>query len=90
MTERYDMLTVREKDGRAYFTKIGVMFPNRNGEGFTAYFEALPVPGPDGCKVVIKKAEERPQGNRGAASRPEQSSARPASQYDDVNEEAPF
>jgi hypothetical protein len=76
--DRYDMLTVREKDGRAYFTKIGVMFPNRNGEGFTAYFEALPIPGPDGCKVVIKKAEERPR------------TAQRTSQYDDASEPAPF
>jgi hypothetical protein len=61
MSDRYDMLTAREKDGRSYFTKVGVMFPNRNGDGFTAIFEALPIPGPDGCKVIVKKAEPREQ-----------------------------
>jgi hypothetical protein len=62
MSERYDLLTAREKDGKSYFTKIGVMFPNRSGEGFTCFFEALPIPGPDGCKVIVKKAEPRMTG----------------------------
>lgn len=69
MSDRYDMLTVREKDGKSYFTKIGVMFPNRNSEGFTAIFEALPIPGPDGCKVIVKKAEPRDNGGQRQPSR---------------------
>jgi hypothetical protein len=64
MMERYALLTAREKDGRSFFTKVGVMFPNRSGEGFTMYFEALPIPGPDGVKVIVKKAEPKPTGNR--------------------------
>jgi hypothetical protein len=79
MSDRYDLLTAREKDGRSYFTKIGVMFPNRNGEGFTCFFEALPIPGPDGCKVIVKKAEPKPD-NRSAGQR--------TPTYD--NEPAPF
>lgn len=59
MSDRYDLLTAREKDGRTYFNKIGVMFSNRSGDGFTCFFEALPLPGPDGCKVIVKKAEAR-------------------------------
>jgi hypothetical protein len=59
VADRYDLLTAREKDGKSYFTKIGVMFPNRSGDGFTCFFEALPIPGPDGCKVIVKKAEPR-------------------------------
>jgi hypothetical protein len=57
MSQRYDLLVAREKDGRSYFTKIGVMFPNRSGEGFTCFFEALPLPGPEGCKVIVKPAD---------------------------------
>jgi hypothetical protein len=64
MSDRYDLLTAREKDGRSYFTKIGVMFPNRNGDGFTCFFEALPIPGPDGCKVIVKKADPKQGGQR--------------------------
>lgn len=61
MSKRYDLLTAREKDGRSYFTKIGVMFPNRDSDGFTAIFEALPLPGPDGCKVIVKLADQNGQ-----------------------------
>lgn len=63
--ERYDLLTAREKDGRSYFTKVGVMFPNRNGDGFTILFEALPIPTAEGCKVIAKKAEPRDVQGRG-------------------------
>lgn len=69
MSDRYDLLTAREKDGKSYFTKIGVMFPNRNGDGFTAFFEALPIPGPDGCKVIVKRAEAKDAGQRQQAPR---------------------
>jgi hypothetical protein len=70
MSERYDLLTAREKDGKSYFTKIGVMFPNRSGEGFTCFFEALPIAGPDGCKVIVKKAEPRENGQRQQSRQP--------------------
>jgi hypothetical protein len=68
VADRYDLLTAREKDGRSYFTKIGVMFPNRSGDGFTCFFEALPIPGPDGCKVIVKKAEPRQEQQRQPAT----------------------
>ena len=32
MTERLDALTVRESNGKSYFTKIGASFPNRDGK----------------------------------------------------------
>lgn len=44
MAERYDLMTARKVGDKTYWTKIGVMFPNRNGPGFRLTFEALPVP----------------------------------------------
>ena len=83
MSDRYDLLTAREKDGKSYFTKVGVMFPNRNGEGFTCFFEALPIPGPDGCKVIVKKAEARQQSYNGDPRTNSSGGARqPAPAYD--------
>jgi hypothetical protein len=76
VADRYDLLTAREKDGKSYFTKIGVMFPNRSGDGFTCFFEALPIPGPDGCKVIVKKAEPR--------QAPQQQAREPATIDDDI------
>jgi hypothetical protein len=43
--ERMDALTVREKDGKSYFTKCGVAFPAKQGEGWNVYLDALPVNG---------------------------------------------
>lgn len=77
MSKRYDLLTAREKDGRSYFTKIGVMFPNRDSDGFTAIFEALPLPGPEGCKVIVKLADQN--GGSQRDDRPRQQPQRQAS-----------
>lgn len=43
MAERYDLMTARKVGDKTYWTKIGVMFANRNGPGFRLSFEALPV-----------------------------------------------
>lgn len=57
--ERFDLLTVRENNGKTYFTKVGAMFPNKNGDGFSIVLEALPIPGPDGCRIVAKRPQPR-------------------------------
>jgi len=48
MATRYDLLTGRKSDpsdegSKTYFTKIGVMFANKNGNGFTLKLSALPL-----------------------------------------------
>jgi hypothetical protein len=41
--DRFDVLSSRtSKDGKTYYTKIGVMWPLKNG-GYRITFEALPV-----------------------------------------------
>lgn len=48
MAQRYDLVTAREgKDGKSFFTRIGVAFENRDGKGFSLSFEALPLPSID-------------------------------------------
>ena len=43
MAKRFDILTPRKgRDGKTYFTKIGVAFENKNG-GYSLSFEALPI-----------------------------------------------
>ena len=45
MTTRYDLCTGRkDQQGKTRWTKIGVMFPARDGEGFSIKLEALPLP----------------------------------------------
>lgn len=61
MSERYDALTVRESNGKSYFTKLGVMFPNRTGEGFTLLLDAVPGSIDGQYRVILKRAEARDQ-----------------------------
>jgi len=46
MADRYELKTARSgTDGKTYWTKIGVMFPNKSGkDSFNLIFEALPIP----------------------------------------------
>ena len=49
MADRYDAVTSRkDKDGKTRYTKIGVMFPSRDSDGFSVKLEALPLPNDKG------------------------------------------
>lgn len=41
MTERLDALTVREHNGKSYWTKIGAAFPSKSG-GWIVRLDAMP------------------------------------------------
>jgi hypothetical protein len=44
MADRYDLKVARQgKDGKTYWTKIGVMFPMKERDGFNITLEALPL-----------------------------------------------
>jgi hypothetical protein len=64
------------KDGKTYFTRIGVAFPNKSGEGWSLVFQALPMPGPDGCRVLMMPPREQDAPPRATNGRTAQSSAR--------------
>lgn len=86
--ERYDVLTVREKDGKSYFTKLGAMFPNKSGDGFTIMLDAVPA-GIDGqFKLIVKKPLPRDDGGQRPASGGG-APARPAYD-DDLDDSVPF
>lgn len=43
MADRYDLKVARQgRDGKIYWTKIGVMFPMRERDGFNITLEAFP------------------------------------------------
>lgn len=49
MSNRYDLCTGRkDRDGKSHWTRIGVMFPAREGDGFAIKLEALPIPNDKG------------------------------------------
>lgn len=59
--DRYDVLTVRESNGKSYFTKLGVMFQNKSGDGFTLFLDAMPAPTEGQYKLIVKPPQERSQ-----------------------------
>lgn len=64
MTERLDALTVRESNGKSYFTKIGVAFPSRNGNGYSVLLDAMPAPTEGQFKILLMEPKERDQGGQ--------------------------
>jgi hypothetical protein len=59
--DRYDVLTVRESNGKSYFTKLGAMFANKNGDGFTVLLDAVPATTEGQYKLIVKRPQERSQ-----------------------------
>lgn len=66
MAERYDALTVRESNGKSYFTKLGAMFPNRQGDGFTLVLDAVPASVEGQYRILLMAP--KPRDGQGATS----------------------
>lgn len=87
MTERYDALTVRESNGKSYFTKIGAMFANRNGEGFTLVLDAVPASVDGQYRIILSVPKPRDDRERSANADRQQAQSRANGRMDD---EIPF
>ena len=67
MAQRYDLMVPRSgNDGKTYWTKVGVAFANKAGNGFNLSFEALPLPskndrGEYETRVIMMEPKPRPQ-----------------------------
>lgn len=63
--ERLDALSVRENNGKSYFSKIGAAFPNKDGKGYSVVLDAIPAPVDGQFKIMLRvplpKDGERPQ-----------------------------
>ena len=97
MADRYDALHVRESDGKAYFTKIGAMFPNRNGEGFTLVLDAIGAPADGQYRILLKVPQPRDDRERSANGDRQQAQQRggqaggfTGGPADDIGDEIPF
>jgi len=55
MTERLEAMTVRESNGKSYWTKIGVAFPAKQGSGFTVLLDAIPAPVEGQFKSLLRE-----------------------------------
>ena len=84
MSKRMTIATPRKgKDSKTFWTNIGTAWFNDNG-GIQLVFDALPIPDSEG-RVVANLFEPRERQSSGDTQR-----RQPASQFDDVSEDAPF
>lgn len=83
MTERYDLMTARKAGDKTYWTKIGVMFPNRDKPGFRLSFEAMPLPTLYDGKLEVTVMAFPPK-ERDEAPRQQRQSAAP------IDDDVPF
>lgn len=61
MATRLDALTVRENDGKSYWTRIGVAFPGRDGS-FIVRLDAMP-PTTEGQYIIhLREPRDSSQG----------------------------
>lgn len=65
---RLDALTVRESNGKSYFTKVGAAFPNKDGKGYTVLLDAVPASIDGQYKIMLREPLPRD------GQRPQQSS----------------
>jgi hypothetical protein len=83
MAQRYDLLTAREYgDGKTAWTRVGVAFENRDGNGFSLQFEALPLPSIDRdgklqVRVLMRVPRDRDDAPPERAPRPPARAAPP-------------
>jgi hypothetical protein len=80
MAERLDAVSVRESNGKSYFTRIGVAFPSRTGNGYSVLLDAMPAPTEGQFKILLME----PKARDGAAP------ARKPAFATDLDDDVPF
>lgn len=84
MTERLDALTVRESNGKSYWTKIGAAFASKGG-GWIVRLDAMPASVEGQFSIHLREPLPK-DGDRPARSQ----SRAPADDYADDDERIPF
>lgn len=68
MADRLDALTVREHNGKSYWTKIGVAWPNKNGAGYIVRLDAMPASNEGQFAIHLREPLPK-DGQQGGGSR---------------------
>lgn len=87
MATRYDaVISRKDKDGKARYTKIGAAFPAKDGkDGFNIVLDALPMPNAEGQAWISLYV---PKPKDGQAETPRRPNA--AGSHNDMDDEVPF
>lgn len=66
MADRLDAICgIKSRNGKTYWTKVGVAFPSRQGNGYSLFLDYIPVTRNEDGKIAILLAEPREDGERG-------------------------
>jgi hypothetical protein len=69
MANRLDALSVRESNGKSYFTRLGVAFESKDGTGWNLLLDAMPAPVEGQFKILLRLPQDdrqnAPKGARG-------------------------
>jgi hypothetical protein len=96
MANRYDVLAVskyvdRNGDEKSLFTKLGTMFPNKNGETFSIELVALPISDKEGkVRLFVKPQEQRDGPSSVSRVVPGSASVIKLAHVNDVDDSIPF
>lgn len=89
MSNRLDALSVRESDGKSYFTRIGVAFQNKDGKGWSVLLDAMPASNDGQFKIMLREPLPKDDRERSAQGDRQQASNR-ANDFADDGEQVPF
>lgn len=70
---RYELNAVREYTDRngekkTAWNRVGIMFPAKQGDGFTILLDAVPAPQDGQFKIIARPPKQREQGQPGYAA----------------------
>jgi hypothetical protein len=69
MTDRMDVLSFREgKNGKVFAIRLGSAVPNKKGDGYQCYLDAMPAPVDGQYRISVVPQRERPQGAQQASN----------------------
>lgn len=69
-TQRLDAVSVRESNGKSYFSKCGVAFPSKTGEGYTVLLDLVPASTDGQVKILLMVPKPRDGGTGQQTQRP--------------------
>lgn len=69
MTDRLDALSVRESNGKSYFTRVGVAFPSKDGSGWSVLLDAMPAPAEGQFKILLRPPQPKDDRQQGGQQR---------------------
>ncbi len=92
MTDRLDALTVRESNGKSYWTKIGAAFPNKNGPGYIVRLDAMPASVEGQFSIHLREPKPRDDngGQRGNGNGGGGRGGYRSNPADDLDDDTPF